>query len=199
MPDFPPVIDAPRRNDRLFSVGFLCAGGDQASVGLDGIATSVTGAELANLRTAVGNLSNGSVVGTTYSETVSVSPTTVTPLDESYSEASTKLVLVFQDANQDIVSIAIPAPDESFFGQDGVTIITPDTGAAAGTPARVLGDSIANIRSVLNGGIAAAPAGTYALLRGYRSKRAGKLPKPRMVRASGEPGAGTLPPAEPGT
>ena len=201
MPDFP-TEDAghPRIDGNTFNVHFVAAGQDPADVGLDELGADVTAAELAVLRTRWGNLSNAAVQKTTHSITEEVSKGVINPLDESYSDAATKLILLFQNATLQSRQIAIPAPDEAYFGLDGISIITPDGGAAAGTPARLLFDAIAQTVLVLNGGAAADPQGTFVFLRGYRSNFARKLPKPRgTARVSIEPAVGVEPGDEPGT
>jgi len=196
MPDFPLAVDAPRRNERSFTVTFLCAGGDTASVQISNIPVAVTGAELADVRNAVGNLSNGAVVATATTENVSIAQTLAEPLDESYSDAATKLVLVFQNADQELVTLAVPAPDESYFGTDGVTVVTPTPGGTAGAPSTILAAALTEIQVVLNGG--STGSGTYQFLRGYRSVRSRRLPRPRTARPTVEPGAGVIPGPGPG-
>jgi hypothetical protein len=198
MPDFPTTQVAPRRVTNSYSIDLLAAGGDAAGVQLTDIATTVAGAELALVRTSVGNISNAAVRNTSFTEKVAVSDTNINPLDEAFADASTKLVLVFQDDDMELRTIAIPAPDASFFGTDGVSLIPADGGAAAGTPARILADALAIITLVMNGGALADPAGTFSFLKGYRSRRTSRLPRPRTSRPVVEPSGGVLPPAEPG-
>lgn len=187
MPDFPDPGDAPRKNVRNFTINFLAVGGDTASTSLNEIPVSVSGAELANVRTALGNMSNAAIVSTYQSEVVSIALTNATPLDEAWASPGDKLLLVFQDDDQETKSFAVPAPDASYFGSDGVGLITPNGAAAAGTPARVLADAITAITLALNGGAAADPAGTYAFLRGYRSRQARRIPRPRYSPTIVEP------------
>jgi hypothetical protein len=199
MPDFPSdAVAVPRITSSTFTVNLLASGGDIASVQFSDVPVTVAGLELADARAAVGNLSNAAVNSTTFSGVVEVAKTKINPLDEAYASASTKLVLVFQDNQLNIKTIAIPAPDESYFGGDGVTMITPSMAGLATSPAYILAQAIIVIVAVLNGGAGAITAGTFALLSGYRSERTRKLNKPRTVRASIEPGAGILPPALPG-
>lgn len=192
MPDFPLVGVAPRRTARSFTVSMLAAGGDDASVQIADVPIDVDGVALALARTAIGNLTNAAVVKTTVSETVEVAPTRVNPLDESYASASTKLVITFQDNDLEIRSLAIPAPDESYFGPDGVTMIAPNILAAVGSPARVLAESLEAITAAINGG-----TGSFQLLNGFRSERTRKLAKPKTVRPSVEPAVDTEPGPEP--
>jgi len=192
MPDFPLVAVAPRRTARSFTVSMLAAGGDEASVQIADVPVSVDGTQLALARTAIGNLTNAAVVKTTVSETVEVAATRVNPLDESYASASTKLVLTFQDEDLELRSIAIPAPDESYFGPDGVTMIAPNDSAAAGSPALILANALEVILEVING-----TTGTFQLLGGFRSERTRKLTKPKTVRTSVEPTSTTEPGPEP--
>lgn len=199
MPDFP-VEDAahPRIESDTFNVHFVAAGSDEADVSLSDLAATVTGAELATLRTNWGNLSNAAVQKTTRSAMQEVSKAVISPLDESYSDAASKMILVFENALLQSKQVAIPAPDESYFGLDGISIITPNGAAAAGTPARLLFDAIDATIDVLNGGAAADPQGTWLFLRGYRSNFGRKLPKPRgTARVSLEPEVGQEPGPEP--
>lgn len=190
MPDFPAVGVAPRKNVTNFTINFLAAGGDTAATSLNDIPVTVTGGELANVRTALGNLSNAAVVSTYQSEVVSISLTNTNPYDEAYASAGDKMILVLQDDDQNTRSFAVPAPDASYFGSDGVGLITPDGAAAAGTPAKVLADAITALVLAANGG--ALGAGTYAFLRGYRSRQARRIPRPRVsipvIEPTAEPG-----------
>lgn len=197
MPDFPAVGVAPRSTGRVYTVQLLAAGGDMASVSFDGIDTAVAGLELATLRQRIGEASNAAVMQTTQSELVTVAKTRVNPLDEAYASAADKLILNFQDDDLNLRSVAIPAPDEVLFGADGTTAVVPNTGAAAGTGEKILGELVVAILTVINGGLTG--TGTYAYLNGYRSQRSRKIPKPRTSRRPVEPGAGTLPPPAPGT
>lgn len=190
MPTMPPAIAVPRVATRSFTIEYLCAGGDKGATALDDLAVAVSGLELANLRDSLGALSNGVVVGNTYSELTSINQAApeVAPLDESFSSASTRAVLVFQNDALELRSISVPAPDESIFGDDGVTINRTNALVAA---------AIADALVVINGG--AAGTGTYAYLRGYRQENSRRLPRSRTRKASIEPGAGVNPPAAPGT
>lgn len=196
MPTFPDVGTAPRKTARSFTVSLLAAGGDDTSVQIADIPTTVTGLELAAARDAVGNLSNAAVIKTTNSETVEIAVSRANPFDEAYASASTKLIATFQDEDLELRSLAIPAPDESYFGSDGVTMITPNAGATVGTAPQVLAAAISDILNVINGG--ALGAGTFVLLNGFRSERTRKLAKPRNVRVSVEPTAGEFPGPEGG-
>jgi hypothetical protein len=195
MPDFPLPAVAPRRTARSFTVSMLAAGGDEASVQIADIPVTTSGSELADVRLGVGTLTNAAVIKTTVSETVEISPTRANPLDEAYASASTKLIITFQNQNLEIRSLAIPAPDESYFGPDGVTMIAPDISAAPGSPARVLAYAIDAIANAINGGVNG--TGTFQLLNGFRSERTRKLSKPKTVRPSVEPTATTEPGPEP--
>lgn len=195
MPPFPPAAAILSKSS--FVVTFLCAGGDKATVKIDDIDASVTSVQTINLRSALGRLSNGGVIADNLTASRSIAETQAAVYDEAYAEAQTKMVLVFQDEDQNLKTIAVPAPDASYFGSDGVSIIALDSGtpSAPPTPAQILYASVTDILTVLNlpGG-----AGTYALLKGYRSKRAGKLPRPRTNVVPVEPLAADVPPPDPG-
>lgn len=180
-----------RVNSSSFSMTFFGAGGDDASVQLAYNPLTVTGANLATLRDALGALSNAVIVKTTDASYVEVAKSQVNPLDESYSDVASKAILVFQDANLNLVQFAIPAPDESLFGSDGKTLNTGNGLVSA---------AITNLLLVLNApATVGGDAGTFAYLRGFFSRRSRQSPRPRIVRASVEPGAGVNPPDAPGT
>lgn len=171
-----------------FSVSFLAAGGDTAQISLR-LNPNTNDTQRIALQTALGNLSNAAVYAYQSSEGLQVAKNKVTPLDESYSSASEKLVLQFQDDNLELISMAVPAPDESYFGTDGATVdITNVTVAGA----------ITTIEEYLNEN-GEDPAGTFAFVRGYRTSRSRSTRPPRTVVKSAEPTPGQTPPAEPGT
>lgn len=189
MPDFPPAGDVPRINTRSFNIDFLCVGGDHGFSSLDQIAAAVSGLELANLRTALGNMSNGVIVSTAQTESVVVNQAAaeVAPLDEAFSSVGTRAVMVFQNDDLDTRSVSVPAPDASLFESDGVTLNRTNG---------LVNAAIIAALAVINGG--AAGTGTYAYLRGYRQEVSRKLPKGRTSKAPIEPGAGVNPPDAPG-
>lgn len=189
MPTFPPVLNLPRVTTRRAQVNLLAAGGDETNVTLDGLDVAVTGLQLSDWRDSVGACSNAQVVGEAQTTTVTVNKASalIAPLDESWSSASMKAVLEFQDDTLVIRSIAVPAPDESVFESDGLTVDPADTNIAA---------LITDTLSILNTGT---PAGTFAYLRGFRSDRTRRLPRPRVSKSSIEPAAGVNPPDAPGT
>lgn len=195
MPPFPPA--APIKESTSFTVTLLAAGGDKASVQINDLSDELTDVQSINLRSAIGRLSNAAVISDTRSVQRSIAETQTNPYDEAFSEAQTKLVLVWQDEDQNLKSLAIPAPDASYFASDGVSLIEPDGGtpSAPPTPAQIVFAQLAFITTALNAGT---PAGTYVFLKGYRSKRAGKLPTPRSSRPVVEPAAADVPPPDPG-
>lgn len=195
MPPFPPAASI--LNKSSFTVTFLCAGGDKATVKIDDIDDTITSVQSINLRSALGRLSNGGVIADNLTASRSIAETQAAVYDEAYAEAQTKLVLVFQNEDQELKTIAVPAPDASYFGSDGVSIIALDGGtpSAPPTPAQILYASVQSILTVLNLPDA---EGTYALLKGYRSKRGGKLPRPRTNVTLSEPLAADVPPPDPG-
>lgn len=192
MPNFPPA--ATFVDSRIFTVQFKAGGGDPASVQIDDLPAAVDAAGILTLRGAITRLSNAGAWQTTDTNQRTIAINDVVVYDEMYSEAQTKLVLVWQDATLALKKIAIPAPDASFFGTDGVAIITPDGGTPSvpPTPAQILFDSITDITTALNAG-----GGTWAFMQGYRSKRAGKLRRPRPIVTPTEPGAADVPPPAP--
>lgn len=168
---------------RSVTVGFLAAGGDQASVQLADLNSAVSDGQVTALKTALAELSNAVAIATQNTLNTRVSIAAQNPYDESYSSAGMKLVLQFQDAGLNMRSIAIPAPDETLFGGDGVTAIIPDD---AGSDAQVALDAaIDAVLAVLNTG-----GGSFAYVGGYRVERARSAPRARIVRPTVEPDGG---------
>lgn len=172
---------------------FLCAGGDRASVNIDGVNGDMLTATVAALRGAIAALTNAVPVSQSLTSAQRAPLGVDNPLDESYSSAGMKMVLQFQNALLELKSIAIPAPDEQYFGPDGVTVVTPDSGATAGSAPELLDNAITAILSAINTG-----GGTFAYIGGYRVERSRRTVRPRVVRASVEPAVGQNPGDEPG-
>lgn len=180
MPDFPTGVTPIVGGSVTYS--FLAAGGDKASVQIPANADGDPEA----VRTAIGNLSNAALFAMAETTRTEVPLSTVSPLDESYSSASEKLILQWQDESLNTRSLAIPAPDEQYFSSDGVTLDTGDS---------VVSASLNALTTFFNAGD---PAGTWVFVRGYRSSRSRAQRPPRSVRQSVEPGATTVPDDEPG-
>lgn len=180
MPDFPEGVTPVESGSVTFS--FLASGGDKASVQ---IPLNADG-DAALVRAALGDLSNAALFAVAETERSEVPLSEVNPFDESYSSASEKLILQWQDATLATRSLAVPAPDESYFASDGVTLDTTDSTVSA---------SVGALTTYFNAGD---PAGTWSFVRGYRSSRSRAQRPPRTVRASVEPGATSVPPEEPG-
>lgn len=182
MPKLPltPVVDT-----SIFTVSLLASGGDLASVSISDFDSTVTGAELTALQEAIGDVSNAGVIGQTVSVKRETAKANATVLDESFSSAGTKAILLFQDDSMNTKQIAIPAPDASLFLSDGITLNTANALIIA------LKDAVL---TVINKGT---PVGTYTLVRGYRAEHARKLPRSRYSPLIEEPSGGVNPPALP--
>jgi hypothetical protein len=178
MPDFPLELTTPRIKKNSYNVNVIGVGGDTSSTGIE-YADTVVGAELATWRANIMALSNAGVFKTTAVLAVEIPKYRAGPLDEAHSSVKEKLILVFQNAQLDIKEFGIPAPDASYFVGDGITAITPDSGATAGTPARLLASAVASTRLILNNGAAATgdDVGTYEYVRGYRSRPGMRRPR----------------------
>ena len=183
MPNFPAA--APTRTSLSYTATFVAAGGDVSSVSIDS-GNNNADAEFFNWASAVGNVSNAAMSSLTLSEKVEIPLTFVSPFDESYSSASTKLIMVWGNQSFEQVTFAIPAPDEAVFGNDGVTVDNAYSG--------IIALNIATLQF-----LTATIGGTWGFLRGFRSERTRKLPRPRSVRNSVEPPVGELPARAPGT
>lgn len=162
--------------------------GRSSTVGVDGVA--ITPTEISDLQNAIADLSNAAAVKRSNSVGDEIPVNLGETHDEAYASVTDKLVLVFQDASLSKRTVSIPAPDASLFGADGQTAITPDGGAAAGEPAKLLADAIAAIIVALGG--------TYAYVGGYLSTRSrggvGLTARPSIV----EPGLTDVPGDAPG-
>lgn len=178
MPDFAPIISVPRVEKNAFNTNFIGVGGDTSSTGIE-FADSVTGAELAAWRTAIASLSNAGVYKTNTNYSVEIPKYKAGPLDEAHSSVKEKIMLVFQNADLDVKEFGVPAPDASYFVGDGITAVTPDSSAAAGTPARLMATAVAATRIILNNGAAATggDVGTYQYVRGYRARPGMRRPR----------------------
>jgi predicted dinucleotide-binding enzyme len=186
MPDYPPIGEVPRIEGGTLTVSLLAAGGDKTTVQVERNPDATTG-QREDLRAAIGSMSNAAVFS--HQDTVQwrVPLTAVNPFDESYSSAADKLIMQYQNADLHLMTVAIPAPDESYFASDGVTV-------SATNPTVVSFN--AALLAYVNAG---SPAGTWDFLRGYRTSRSRRQRPPRTVRASVEPGPGDTPPDAPGT
>lgn len=175
------------------NIEFLGAGGDRASVNLKDMDGTLTNGNVATIRSALSRLSNAVPIGTNTTLNSAVALGTDAPLDESYSSVDTKLVLTFQNELLATRQVAVPAPDEQFFGPDGVSAITPDALAGAGSAPLLMSQAVSSIINALE-----LDGTTWNYTGGYRSSRGRSLPRPRVVVPSIEPGAGVFPDALPG-
>ena len=169
-----------------FTISFIDAGGEETTTSITDFDPAVTSLQLAAVQVALGNLSNAAIYAQQTTAKIGTSRANVTPFDESFSEGSTKLVLVFENDSLDIKQVTVPAPDLTCFLKDRVTVDIDNT------------DVLAAINAILNVINAGTPANTYKFVRGYRSDRMRKLPKSKFTPLVLEPGAGDLPPEEPG-
>lgn len=188
MPDFPGAPAPAPQTARSFTVRFLDPAGDVGSTSLSGYSSDVTSAELADVRTALGNMSNAAVISTTNSLQMRISKALATAYDEAYANVEIRLVLVFENSAFEKRTVTVPAPDASFFQADGITLDPENTQAAA---------LISALLVVFNKAEGAGPAGDYAFLRGYLDRGRG-APSQRVIPQIAEPGEGDLPPEGPG-
>lgn len=171
------------------SITLIDYAGRSSTVGVEGPA--ITAPQIAAVQNTIADLSNAAAVrrANTVGDEIPISQAAT--FDEAYASVSDKLVLVFQDESLNKRTVSVPAPDASLFGADGMTAITPDSGAAAGEPAKLLGDAVAALTVALGG--------TYAYVGGYlatRSRAGGGLSfRPTIA----EPGVGENPGENPGT
>lgn len=183
MPDFPPILDAPRSQVRAMGLSFVDSNGRNGSSYVE-LPVTVSDALLNALRTALGNGSNAALEESRYTNKNTIlSRTTITAYDEKYPSIEDVAVFQFQDNTGDVQTLELPAPDSTLFFQNGDRL-TID-------PARVLSSAIiAAALAALNDN-----GGTYTYSRGYkathRKGRAGKQAK--VLPQFTEPGAGDLP------
>lgn len=175
------------------TIEWLATGGDRAATQIDGLNSGVLDATLPGVRAALAAMSNAVPIAQTMSNKAQAQLGVDAPYDEAYSEASSKMILQFQNATLDTRRISIPAPDAQFFSADGVTVIAPDNAATAGSAPELLGNAVGLLLAMLNVG-----GGTYAYIGGYRSIRSRSLPRGRTVVQPIEPVADEPPGDEPG-
>lgn len=202
MPDYP--IGANPIETGTLSFGFMDAAAKTAGVPLPFTATGradedFDAALIANTRAAIGNLSNAAAYKTEENRIAEIPLAFVTPLDEAHSSVVNRLNLNFGNIEGLTELVSIPAPDLSYFTAGGGAMIRPDAAAAAGTPAKVLSNSIAQIIAYLN--IAMEPADpSWRLMNAYETTRGanqrGKPSSGRLVYAE-EPETGELPSGAP--
>lgn len=178
---------------KTVTIEWLAAGGDKAATQIDGLNSGVLDASVPGVRAALAALSNAVPVGQTSSLKAQAQLGVDSPYDESYSSASTKMVLSFQNAALEVKNVSVPAPDEQFFSEDGVTVITPDSGATAGSAPELLDNAVSLVRNMLNVG-----GGSFVYIGGYRSQRSRALPRRRNAVPTIEPVADEPPGDEPG-
>lgn len=164
-----------------FTISFIDAGGEETTTSINDFDPSVTSLQLSAVQVALGNLSNAAVYAQQTTAKIGTSRANVTPFDESFSEGSTKMVLVFENDSLDIRQVTVPAPDIQFFETDRITAKISDPAVVSAVNA---------ILNVLNAG---SPAGTFKYVRGYRSDRMRKLPKARFTPTIAEPGGADAP------
>lgn len=153
------------------------------------IATDTSAAQVTALRTAIGNMSNGRVMGTSLAtdvEIINPADPINTTYDESYSTTDHVAVMVFQNGAGDVQTAEVPAPDASIFESDGETVD------------RTNGLVIAYLTAALAALNAGTPAGTWAFARGFLSTRARNSRRQPIRLPLAEPGAGDNPPDAPG-
>lgn len=204
MPDYPTgAAPIPRGN---VSINFLDAAAKLASVPFEVTDAAIADADfndalIAGLRTALGNLSNAAVRGVDRNVSEEVPTAFLAPFDEAHSSVANRLNLLFMNIEGQKALVSIPAPDLSFFTAGGGAMIRPDAAAAAGTPAKVLSDSILAIVAFLN--VARQPADpSWRLANAYETTRAagtrGRPSAGRVIYAE-EPEVGELPAGAPDT
>lgn len=200
MPDYPTGA-APIPSGTI-SIGFIDAAAKTASVPLavtNAAIADITDVLVADVRSAIGNLSNAAAYKTERNFTEEISTAFVHPFDEAHSSVVNRLNLIFENIESVKAPISIPAPDLSYFTAGGGSMIRPDIAAAVGSPARVLAESIRDIVAFLN--VANQPADpSFRLVNAYETTRAagtrGKPSAGRVIYAE-EPEAGELPTGAP--
>lgn len=173
------------RNKRSVSVKMQYAGGYAFNVqlgnGLLGDANYTLG-ELSAFRSALGAVSN---FGVRYQEETlrnEVAVPFVQAYDDSYGPNVTAN-LRFQNNDQDVFTLTIPAPLKRLFVGDGTSLVTPDLAGAAGTGELILAEIIRDTQNLVNNSYA--PANTFAFIGGERAMRTMKpSPKPDAIALS---------------
>lgn len=160
MPNFPP--GASPHDKAIFTASYVDARGERATVTIDHD-IAVTDVELSLMFEAMSSVTNAGLVSFQQTKITQIPVHTAIAFDEAESSASTKAELQFQNSSMQLRTVSVPAPDASFIGTDGFTILR--TGDMA--------TLITELENVLNGG--SAGTGTFSFVRGYvvnRSRRA---------------------------
>lgn len=183
MPSFPSGVSPVDRG--TFTSTYIDYRGEKANVSLT-YPLTVTDVELGAMLTALSGVTNAGLVSFSNTEWTGISPANAETYDEAEASVSVKAELVFQDNGLNTRSVSVPAPDASFVGDDGFTIVNTGTMATL----------ITEIANVLNGG--AGGTGTFAFMRGYIVNRSRNAKKPNIKPGIVEPGVGDLPGDAPG-
>jgi hypothetical protein len=186
--NMPGFFGTPEQKESI-SASFVDVRGLVAGVSLDDLPTTTTETEAVAAIDSIAALTNTGMFNRSYSSTSFQPKRATRALDEAESSATTKAVLVFQNARGDTRIIAVPAPDASILSTDGQTVdLTNDSVEAAN----------AAISLALNGGAAAGTPDTFGLVSGTISTRTRKGPRAIVRPTIDEPNLIELPDEGPG-
>ena len=146
--------------------------------------TTATTAQVTAFADALGNASNAALTSYAGSMETLDDVATRQAFDDGHSDVSTKLVLVFQNAERKVRKFEVPAPDASLFGSDGIT-------------ADLSNGLVTDLRDKFKA-IADSDGGPWVLVRGALVAKSRKSPRSHIVPRIAEPTTGQLPPPAPG-
>lgn len=130
---------------------------------------------LSAVREALGNISTACPIQMRETRDTFIAPKNAVVWDELY-DAGYQLRVVLQNNNGEEQAFYVPAPRHDIFGSDDITLLEGDTGAAAGTPEKLVGDMKANVAAIINNTYD--PVNSYEVVRAYRTDTSDRLPKP---------------------
>lgn len=181
----PPFSAAPRRSGYTASWQFRDFTGTPFPSTFD-ISAAATEAQVDAVAVAIGSMSNARLMEQRLTEfEVQINPANAlnTAFDEAYASVDIQLIMIFQnDTTGEPRYVRVPAPDAIFFLPDGETVIAPDGGAAAGSGALLLNNTITAIQTAMGAGW------TYSRAYRNRTGRRNRTPLP-LEEPSGNPGA----------
>jgi len=168
-----PVLPVGFQNSRQVVISAIDILGAPTTMSLEGIASSVTEAQLNDWVTSMMSASNAGQWRDSKSLVREAAKSAATALDESLSSVSDVAVFEFETPTLLKREVVLRAPAFALFQSDGVTI-DPENSFAA--------DIIADTLTLINAG-----GGAYAFVRGYRRIQGRKTRLPNILPTPVEP------------
>lgn len=198
MPDFPSGSN--QSSSRLISVGFVDARGDTRSVAVRLGSNPFQAGEIAALRQATADASNAGVYRETEKLETAIKRSQALAFDEAANSVNEVLVMELENNSGETLTWLVPAVDYSILDdQTRSSLITGDTGAAAGTPDKIAGDLREAVETAINNSFL--PANSYEIQVTYVTtyQSTGGTRRNRPLPTFAEPTGSDSPPPDPAT